>query len=274
MGPIQSILVHVDAGAHCVPRLQLTRTLAAQHGSSVTALYAVRPVYVPLALEIASVGVASETLLAADEARFDAARKTVAEVCAQPGSKVDWQGAREGSEHGFIHAALYADLLVLGQGGRGPHDADVWPDFVPSVVMGSGKPALIVPRVTSGIAHFDTVMVAWKESRESARAVTAALPLLRAASAVHVVMEDATQQGQTGPLQRFFERHGVRAVRCESLSSPPATAGDVMLSRAADLGADLMVMGCYGHSRTREVVLGGATRTVLQTMTLPVLMAH
>lgn len=278
MSAIQSILVHVDAGPHCVPRLQLARALAAQHGSSVTALYAVRPIYVPLAFEVASAGVASDALLALDEARLAAAHKMVAEVNAQPGVEVQWQAAPEGPEYEFIHRAFFSDLLVLGQRDPALRDTGVSNDFVQSVVIATGKPALIVPHIQSGAAPFDTVLVAWKESREAARAVSGALPVLRAARAVHVVMEDVAQDvAQEGPmssLRAFFEGHGVRAIRYESLDCEPANAGDALLSRAADLGVDLMVMGCYGHSRAREVVLGGATRTVLQTMTVPVWMAH
>jgi nucleotide-binding universal stress UspA family protein len=274
MNPIRSILVHVDAGAHCAARLQLARTLAAQHGSSVTALYAVRPVYVPLAFEVASAGVASDALLAIDEDRLAAARKMVADVCATPGPKAEWQAVADGSEYEFIHQSFYADLLVLGQHDPEQRDAGVLPDFVPSVLMGSGKPALVVPHIQSGSSRFENVLIAWKESRESARAVSAALPILQAAGAVHVAIEDATQEGPAGPLHGFFERHGVLNVQYESLGASSLAAGDALLSRAADLSADLMVMGCYSHSRAREVVLGGATRTVLKTMTLPVLMAH
>jgi nucleotide-binding universal stress UspA family protein len=117
------------------------------------------------------------------------------------------------------------------------------------------------------------VMVAWKATRESARALSAAMPLLQSAQSVRVALD-----GDTTPLHRdlllaHLHRHGIQATTHE-LSSSPSSAGEAILSMAADGGADLIVMGCYGHSRAREFVLGGASRTVLESMTVPVLMAH
>ena len=92
-------------------------------------------------------------------------------------------------------------------------------------------------------------------------------------ASVCVAFDFDTTASQKDWLQTHLQRHGVKA-SYEALSSSPSTSGEMILSAAADAGADLIVMGCYGHSRTREFVLGGATRTVLQSMTVPVLMAH
>jgi nucleotide-binding universal stress UspA family protein len=270
MNPIQSILVHMDAGPHCASRLQVARALGGQLGASVTALYAVTPVYVEMAIEMAAGGT-SDVLQAIDEERLAAARKVVAAACAGPGVQVEWSEAREAPEYSFIQRAFYADLLVLGQHDRDHRNAGVLPDFVQSVVITSGKPALVVPYIGARTPTFGTVFVAWKETREAARAVSAALPILQAASTVHVGIDAATPD--KAPLQHFLQRHGIQA-RFHTLATDPPLAGEIMLSRAADLSAELMVMGCYGHSRARELVLGGASRTVLGSMTMPVLMAH
>jgi nucleotide-binding universal stress UspA family protein len=248
----------------------MARALGGQLGAGVTALYAVTPVYVEMAIEMAAGGV-SDALLAIDEERLAAARSLVSTACAGPGVQVEWREVREAPEYSFIQQAFYADLLVLGQHDRDHRDAGVLPDFVQSVVIASGKPALVVPYIVKRTPTFGTIFVAWKETPEAARAVTAALPMLQAASAVHVGIDAATPD--KAPLQRFLQRHGVEA-RFHTLATDAAQAGDIMLSRAADLSAELMVMGCYGHSRARELVLGGASRTVLGSMTLPVLMAH
>lgn len=272
MNPIQSILVHVDAGPHCAARLRVARALGGQLGAGVTALYAVTPIYLEMATELTTAG-ASDSLLALDEERLTAARKVVASACAEPGLQIEWREAREAPEYSFIRQALYADLLVLGQHDRDHREAGVLPDFVESVMIASGKPALVVPYIGVRRSGFDTVFVAWKETREAARAVTAALPILSAAGKVHVGFDAGMTDGHQALLQRFLHRHGVE-VQVHTLAGDTPQAGELMLSLAADLGADLMVMGCYGHSRAREIVLGGASRTVLGSMTLPVLMSH
>ena len=171
----------------------------------------------------------------------------------------------------------YADLLVLGQ--RDPNDAsqaDVPHDFIESVVIESGKPALVVPHIGISGPLGQVALVAWKETRESARAVAAAMPMLQRANRVEVATwGDPISTQRNGPtdIETFLRRHGVKAnVRHEGKESPQL--GEYLLSLAADVGADLLVMGCYGHSRARELILGGTTRTVLKSMTVPVLMAH
>ncbi|MCG3189011.1 MAG: hypothetical protein LKCHEGNO_01254 [Burkholderiaceae bacterium] len=271
MNPIQSILVHLDAGPQGAARLQVARSLASQFGATVTALYAVTPLYVQATTTDVVIGSASEALMAFDAERLDTARKLVGRANAEAGPQVQWREASSASEVAFVREALYADLLVLGQNDRDHRESGVPPDFVQSVVIASGKPALVVPYIVKEAPRRDTVLVGWKQSREAARALTAALPLLRAAKAVHVGVEAAT--GDHADLRLYLQRHGVQA-KLHTMNARPAEAGEMLLSLAADLGADLLVMGCYGHSRAREFVLGGASRTVLDGMTLPVLMAH
>lgn len=272
MNPIQSILVHIDAGPHGEPRLRLARALAGRVGAGVTGLYAVTSIYVEMAGEMA-LGGPSQALLEIDDARLAAARHLVAEVNATPGVQVQWRQAVNSPEYALIHHAYYTDLLVLGQHDPDHRESGVSSEFVPSAVLGSGKPALVVPHGGTPTPSVDTVLLAWKETREAAHALAAALPMLHLASTVHVALDADTPETSRDLLLRYLQRHGVEA-SCHALASARADAGDLLLSMAADVGADLLVMGCYGHTRTRELVLGGATRTVLRSMTLPVLMAH
>jgi nucleotide-binding universal stress UspA family protein len=121
------------------------------------------------------------------------------------------------------------------------------------------------------------VLVAWNASREAARAVSDALPILAQAQSVEVVAfdPDGADHGEVAgaDIALFLARHGVKASAARQ-SAPDIDVGSQILSRVADSNADLLVMGGYGHSRLRELALGGATRTVLDSMTLPVLMAH
>ena len=119
------------------------------------------------------------------------------------------------------------------------------------------------------------VLIGWNATPQAARAVTAALPWLSSAHRVHVLEADDPAPHDPGKLDiaQYLQFHGiVLALHRHRASS--ADAGDALLSFESEVGADLLVMGCYGHSRARELMLGGASRSVLKSMTLPVLMAH
>ena len=123
------------------------------------------------------------------------------------------------------------------------------------------------------------VLVAWNASRESTRAVTDALPLLARAKSVAVLVVDPEEAGGKhgdspgADIALHLARHGVNA-KAYPTPSGGVEVGDVILSRASDIGADLIVMGAWGRSRARELVMGGATRSLLERMTVPVLLSH
>ena len=274
--PLKQLLVHLDASPQAVQRLEAACRVAQAHGAAVTALYAVTPSFVelPFAPEIGP-GVAASLHEIDDELRLRA-RAAFDKVMAAPGMKASWAEVGSDPVMGvFGQQALYADLLVLGQAAPGERRADGVPaDFVESVLVSSGKPTLVIPYVGSAIG--ETVVVAWKPTREAARAVSAALPLLQRARQVHVLSwsdEDEAVSGERLSLGSYLQLHGVKAVWHRETQEPDLL-GELLLSRVFDLEADLLVMGCYGHSRAREWVLGGTSRTVLRSMTLPVLMAH
>lgn len=276
---LKQVLVHLDATAATAHRLRIAREIAQAHGAAVAALYAEMPGYarVPYSGEMGP-GVAA-TLLEIDEGRRKQARQAFDEACRAAGPVPSWSETGGMPVMGaFAQQAFHADLLVLGQ--HDPSDpmaASVPGDFAESVIVASGKPALVVPYIgwTGPVAG--TVVIAWKPSREAARAVAAALPLLQRARRVHVVVwgepEEPAVQGHRLDLKGYLNLHGVEAAWHHGGAEPEAV-GELLLSRAFDLEADLLVMGCYGHSRARELVLGGASRSVLRAMTLPVLMAH
>jgi nucleotide-binding universal stress UspA family protein len=188
-----------------------------------------------------------------------------------------WSAAAGDPAHAFARAATCVDLVVLGQADPdGTLRSDVPADFVPSVVIGCGRPALVLPHRHAGGDIGRVVLLAWKPTREAAHALAGALPLLQAADKVHVAMwdeADATQAANRADLKNYLRLHGI-AADVHDYGPESRDVGEYLLSLAADVGADLLVMGCYGHGRMREWVLGGATRSVLRTMTVPVLMAH
>ena len=188
---------------------------------------------------------------------------------------------------GISLLARYADLVVISQYNAKDKSPSVMRDFPAYVLLHSGRPVLIVPYapplpLLAPPAAARNVLISWNASKEASRAVSAALPLLQRAGQVHVAIFDAQvhapEHGEQpgAELTHYLARHGVEA-RLHLLDGGGVRRGDIgeaLLSQAADLSADLLVMGAYGHSRLRETILGGVTRTILQSMTIPVLMAH
>ncbi len=177
-----------------------------------------------------------------------------------------------------------ADLIVVGQ--ADPDGAAVLADLPAHVVLHAGRPVLLTPFSGFSAPVGRRILVSWDASREAARALQLALPLLKAAEHVELAVFDTrgsghvmTDTGVADPLP-YLARHGVEAslsVHAVEVRRGPHRrheVGDALLALAGAMAADLLVMGAYGHSRMRETILGGVTRTVFESMTLPVLMAH
>lgn len=169
--------------------------------------------------------------------------------------------------------AQAVDLVILGQ--RTPDHATGL-DAPQEVVLASGRPVLIVPYAGHRDRIGEVAVVAWNSSREAARAVQDALPLLAVSASVTVLLVNPEEEAEidaADQLVAHLARHGLnaskRVVRQDILA-----VSDTILAQVAGLGADLLVMGAYGHSRLREMILGGVTRDVLRHMSVPVLMAH
>lgn len=280
----KQLLVHLDASRRSGVRLRIARELARQHGAALSVLYAATPSFVALPYTPEISPSLASTLLAIDEERRARARATFEEGPDGPGAGGLWGELAEPPVIGaFAQQALYADLLVLGQHDPSDTEAAAVPaDFAESVLVVSGKPALIIPYAGEPASLGQTVVIAWKETREAARAVAAAMPLLQRAARIHVLSWDGVEADEPAvppgagamlDLDSYLRAHGLQATWHRG-GQAPDEVGEIILSRAFDLGADLLVMGCYGHSRAREWVLGGTSRTVLRAMTLPVLMSH
>lgn len=280
MSTLRSILVHLHASPRSAMLMRIGLELAVAHEATLTALYATTPSVFELPFGFAEGGAAGlQALQQLDDERREGARKLFDASAVDAKRPPQWQELHGGEPviPGVTRHALCTDLLLFGQ-----YDADdlqslgVPSDFVASVLIASGKPALVVPFAGEFDRIGREVLIAWKPTREAARAVSCALPLLRGATRIHLSAEPEPDTSAAGPaaLESYLRLHGIGA-RIERHGPVPSDmAGDGLLSLAADVGADLMVMGCYGHSRARELVLGGASRTVLKSMTLPVLMAH
>jgi nucleotide-binding universal stress UspA family protein len=173
--------------------------------------------------------------------------------------------------------SLYADLIVLGQSDADDLSVAGTVDFPEYVVLNSECPVLIVPRAGGAVTRYERALVAWNGSGAASRAVRDAMPFLEQATRVQIAVIDTSaasdRQGaeSAGEFTVFLARHGINA---EVVRRTEDDAGHEILSLAAELGADLLVMGCVAHPRTRSMKLGGATRVVLECATIPVLMSH
>ncbi|MGR3713342.1 MAG: universal stress protein [Shimia sp.] len=173
--------------------------------------------------------------------------------------------------------ARFADLVVLPKPYGPNHGTELEPTIEAALFEGQA-PVLMVPEDAKPITAPETICIGWNESAEALASTRAALPFLKAAKTVHVVVIDPPVHGPNrsdpgGLLSQFLSRHGVR-VEVDVISKTQPRVSDCLLRHATDKSADMIVMGAYGHSRFREAILGGATRSMLENATMPVLMAH
>lgn len=271
---IRSILLHVDATPASIGRLTFAHALADRHGARVTALFGVRP-HVSRAAFAYSAGAA---LRAADEdgVAHEHERARLRDLLSEHEPECTWcEVAGDSVRHAFVAEAIYADLLVLGAPPGTDDDGTAPHGFVESVILESGTPAIVVPYPDRQETTGDRVVVAWNGSASAARALKAALPLLRDAASVHVATWGP--QPPVAPFSRldvlaWLRRHDVEAELHASASA--AQVAHDLVALVGQVRADLVVMGCYGHGRIREQVFGGVTRALLARPPAPILMTH
>ena len=275
----KTILVHADLSRHAQARVGLAAFLAAQHGAHLVgaALTGVSPLVVPPGRVFKPDSIEAGYFKPLDEAATRAL-DDFARVAAGHGATIEKRLVRDQADHGLVALARFADLVVLSQDdpdeALGQHPTRL-PEYV---ILGAARPVLVVPRIGWRRARLDKVLLAWDGSKEAAFAISASMPLLQHAKAVsvasfrHAGPGRAEHQAEIACLLRYLEQHGVHAGFEQHDAA--LDSGKALLQLTAGLGYDLLVMGCYGHSQFHELILGGASRTVLADAAIPVLMAH
>ena len=276
---IREILVTIDSAASVAQLLPPAAALAKAHGARLTGLcasgYPAEAAYGDLSGWMQLV----EAYLDAQRAEASSAEAAFRQELAQHQLAGDWIYRESNpTDTATALAALY-DLVVVGQPNPDAESTGT-PVLRPEgVVLECGRPVLIVPYAGSFAALGQRVLVAWNGSREAARALHDAMFVMQDAAAVTVLAvgpgapEAGAASVSAGDVADALVRRGITAT-AETETAGDIGIEDLVLSRAADLGADLLVMGAYGHSRLREYVLGGVSRGIFQHMTLPVLMTH
>jgi nucleotide-binding universal stress UspA family protein len=277
---IKDILLHLDTATAVTGRLDLTAQLAQRLGARITGLFVADVAYPSFGGDLgggAAIAEAIASMVADVEAEGGKLKPVFEERLRRDGIPGEWRQVEGFTARLVATYGLYADLVVVGQPAPdGPETSGT--ALVEAALFETGRPVLLTPYAGKFKTIGTRALIGWNASAQAARAVHDAIPLLAQASAVTVLVVDARDDGTHGEepgagIARHLARHGLN-VSVRSVASGGLAAGDVLLNEAAELNADLIVMGGYGHSRLREMVLGGTTRTLLRQMTAPVLMSH
>ncbi len=276
----RSIFVHADDTEPCARRLDYAARLARRYPSELHGSY------LPSPSELTKY---AKAVMAQEEidkyARLRAEERSAAEAAFRGAAKksgvtnIEWDVPARTPIGAAVLRARHSDLAILGQPPRDDPREEFTAELANAVVMRCGRPVLFVPSVGDFPTIGERVLIAWKDSRESARAVADALPLLKDAKKVIAMAvtpasdESANEQFTDAQLSAFLGRHEIDAT-VKRIAAADIEAGELLLSQVADTGADLIVMGAYSRPRLTEVVWGGVTRVMMSSMTAPVLMSH
>lgn len=274
----KDILVHVDSSRAMTGRVRAAAELARAHEAHLTGLYVIE---IPVLPTYAEAQIPAK-ILEAQRAAFDAAAakakgefETIAEGA---GVSAEWRSVEDRRVDALALHAHYVDMLIVGQADESDPDC-VSSGLADQLALACGRPVMVIPApgVSGPIGR--NVVVGWNTGREAVRAVSDAMPLLECADRVTVVTinakrDDPDNAGIPGAdIGLHLARHGIDT-QTENLFGPPAGVGEMLLRAARDTSADLLVMGAYGHSRLREIILGGVTAHVLAHTHIPTLLSH
>ena len=284
---LRDLVVLLDGSARDEARLAVAVGLARRHDAHLTGLCPIE-MLLPADMSLALGGYPDLWALPnfakqmEGQARSKAAtiEASFRELLRRESVKGDWQLETGSLIPAVIHRAHAADLIVVGQ--ADPDNPLPAParTLIEDILMTAGRPILLIPYA----GQFETIgsnaLIGWTSTRESARAVHDALPLFTPAAKVTVLTIESSRAEPdndvlpTAEIAEHLARHELNVSAARTVVTDGLSPADVLLDYASDIGADLLVVGGYGHSRTREMIMGGVTRDLLRHMTLPVLMSH
>ena len=283
----KTILVHINNERRLSGLLEAATAMAIAHRAHLIGLSVIPPVIIPqtsdIAIAVPSMIEAHRDAYRIEEARMRQAFETATQHTSAPGHfTAEWRSLDSyhlaSAIQMILPVARASDLIVVSQADRN-WDGTVMLDFPDTLATDSGRPVLVVPNKPHKPFAAKRILVAWNGRREATRAVFDALPLLQKADEVKVLWLDPRDDSHTtgdlpaADLCATLARHGVKCDEASTLL-PKSSVGETLLTEATKFGWDMLVMGCYGHSRIREFILGATSRHILTHMTVPVLMSH
>ena len=275
---IATILVHVDNSSANENRFRTAVALTKEFEAHLVAIFVVPTYTIPVYAEVPIGAEVAETARQAMLEKAAQAQSACENIANSTGVSFEWRVVEGHVINTLNEHARYCDLVVLGQSNPSDLD-DMSTEVADHVVLEAGAPCLVVPYIGPKKPLPDNILLAWNGSMESARAAKDALPLMKRARQVEVLLINPelgeVDEGDIpgADIGAYLARHGIKA-ETNCVHNKQISAGDVLLSQAADLSADLLVTGAYGHTRWRERILGGVTRHLLEHMTVPVFMSH
>ncbi len=278
--PIRTILVALHTVDRADEIIRIGCSLAARHDAHLIGLYVIPGVryYASPAATHAAMDINSEQR-SYYETHAEQVKETFEDLVRKENVRSEWRCLQAEGPLMFgltVAHGMQADLIIAGQTPSDGFDS-FEPEFVEHVIMESGRPVLVVPHEGTFTNVGTNALVAWNNTAESARAASDSIPLLQKADQATVVWINADEfEGGNLPgseLAQMLARHEVN-VASAPIRTGKSEIGEVLLTKANDVGADLLVSGAYGHSRLREYLFGGVTRYLLDNMTLPILMSH
>lgn len=275
---LKDILVHVDSSRAMPGRVRAALTIARRHEAHLTGLYVVQMPVLPSYAEAQIPATIIEAQRAAFANRAESAKRKFDEITRDCGVGTEWRCVEDRRLDALVLHARYVDMLVAGQADEGDPEC-VSRGLAGRLALESGRPVMMIPASGVDGPIGENIVVAWSTRREAVRAVSDAMPLLECAKRVTVVTinskaDDPENTGVPGAdIGLHLARHGIDTT-ARNLFGAPAAIGTQLLDAVRDESADLLVMGAYGHSRFRELVLGGATAHVLAHADTPTLIAH
>ena len=273
------IAVHLDHDQGCEHRLHAAAQLAADHEAELVGVYAS---YFPLSFydEVGTPDEVYSLLRARFSEEKAKARALFQDITKSVGITTHWRAPEGPVDQILASHARYCDLMVMGQFNPNQPDAQRFPNLAEAVIMAAGRPVLMIPYSGKTYPIGRRVLFCWDQRREAARAFADAHPILQECMELVILTID----GQSGGLRtndidpRDFSSYcGLRHYPLPqeiTRTSQNVGVGNTILNAATDHSSDLIVMGAYGHSRLKEWIMGGASRTLLETMTVPVLFSH
>jgi len=276
----KSIVVQLDTSERAQSRLEYALRLAKQFDAHVSGVFSA---FTPDPRSFYVMAGSAEYFEAHREfrrKRHDALERIFQAELLRAGVSGQWIDHNEYASEAMPRHARYAALVIAGQDDPNDPESFIADHFPETLVLSAGRPVLFIPYAGVFPTLGANVMVAWNGSREATRAVHDALPLLQRAKKTTVVTLNGLKDEPRGnripgaDIALVLARHGVKAEVAGLDGIDDVPLGEMLLSRASQLNADLVVMGAYGHSRWHELVMGGATRSMLASMTVPVLMSH